>query len=86
MSFDLDDSQKRLQKCALLLHHSGLIVSHNSANDIFNDRLKVGRVTSLKKVYSNVQTFFMNLYEGESSENRKRSRTRINRIPRSPDP
>ena len=86
MSFDLDDSQKRLQKCALLLHHSGLIVSHNSANDIFNDRLKVGRVTSLKKVYSNVQTFFMNLYEGESSENRKPGRTRINRIPRSPDP
>ena len=36
----------------------------------FNDRLKVGRVTSFKKVYSNVQTFFMNLYEGESSENR----------------
>ena len=39
-------------------------------NNIFNDRLKVRIVTSLKKVYSNVQTFFMNFYEGESSENR----------------
>ena len=64
------DDLKKASKCAGLLHHSGFIVSHNSANDIFNDRLKVRRVTSLKKVYSNVQTFFMNLYEGESSENR----------------
>ena len=70
MSFGSDEPQKRLQKCAGLLHHRGFIVSNNSANDIFNDRLKVRRVTSLKKVYSNVQTFFMNLYEGESSENR----------------
>ena len=62
--------KKGFQKCAGLLHQRDFIVSNNNVNDIFNDRLKVGRVTSLKKVYSNVQTFFMNLYEGESSENR----------------
>ena len=62
--------KKGFQNYAGLLHHRRFIVSSNSANDIFNDRLKVGRVTSLKKVYSNAQTFFMNPYEGESSENR----------------
>lgn len=36
MSFGVDDSKKiKLQKCTLLLHHSGLIVSHNNAKDIF---------------------------------------------------
>ena len=62
--------KKGFQKYARLLHQRDFIVLNNSVNDIINDRLKVGRVTWLKKVYSIVQSFFMNLYEGESSENR----------------
>ena len=61
--------KKDFQKRAEMLDHGGFIVSNHSLKDIFNGKLKVGRVTSLKKVYSNVQTFFVKLYEGESCEN-----------------
>ena len=37
--------QKGFQKCAGLLHQRDFIVANNSVNDIFDDRLKVGRVT-----------------------------------------
>ncbi len=52
-----------------LLHHDDFTVMDNNANDISNDRLKEGRVTSLKKVYCISEIFSMDLCEGETSEN-----------------
>ena len=68
MSFSLDDPKKSSKN----IHNCSIIAVSSYCKKVqtifFNDRLKVGRVTSLKKVYSNVQTFFVSLYGGESSE------------------
>ena len=87
MSFGSDNPQKKTSKNVQDCSTISVSLYRITVQTIFsNDRLEVRRLTSLKKVYSNVQTFFVNLYGGESNENRQPSRTRISRVPRGSDP